>query len=78
MAIVIKDINYAEKKLKDIRAAWPEFVLRYEEEIYFNHYSEVERGVAAIAYAGFKFCPMCGLPLNTKWLLHTCEVRTNE
>lgn len=78
MAVTYKDVNHSEKILKEIRAKWPEFVLKYEEEIYFNHGSEIEREVGWIAFRAFKYCPMCGLLLDTHWMFHKCEVKVYE
>lgn len=78
MAIVYKDVNHAEKILKEIRSKWAEFVLRYEEQIYFNHGSEIEREVGWVAFRGFKYCPMCCLPLANHWMFHKCEEKTFE
>lgn len=78
MAIVYKEINPSEKILKEIRAKWPEFVLKYEEEIYFQHGSEIEREIGWVAFKSFKFCPICGLPLTNHWMLHKCEEKIIE
>ena len=65
----------AEHYITALREHMSEFLLRYEEDLYFHHQTDVPRDIAWLMYGSFRYCPKCGHKLGDgkHWMRHECE-----
>lgn len=67
-------MNTSKLRVDWLTANWARFVLRWEEQLYFEHDTDVPREICAFLFKDFHYCPECGNPLNnTHWMNHDCD-----